>query len=26
VLVNTGPAATHSADTFCAGIGAGTCP
>jgi len=26
VLVNTGPAATHAADNFCAVIGAGTCP
>ena len=26
VLVNTGPTATHSADTFCAGIGTATCP
>jgi outer membrane protein assembly factor BamB len=26
VLVNTGPAATHAADNFCALIGAGTCP
>jgi hypothetical protein len=26
VLVNTGPTATHSADNFCAGIGAATCP
>ena len=26
VLVNTGPAATHSADNFCAGIGTATCP
>jgi hypothetical protein len=26
VLVNTGPAGTHSADNFCAGVGTQTCP